>query len=295
MAEIEELRTQPQDIQAEQSVLGAIFIDEGKLVFVREYIEPGDFFKYSHRLIFKAMIDLADRGDAIDATTVRNILDSQGDLQNIGGLSYLVEVINSVPTSANAEYYAKIVAEKAVLRRLISRLTESINQAYDGASPSDEIIAGAEKALIDVSENANRSGFKNIRDILNINFGSLEARSLQTSDITGIATGYRDLDHMTTGLHEEELIILAARPAVGKTAFALNIAQNIGTKLDKTVAIFSLEMGAESLVDRMLAAEGLIESHSIRTGQLTDEEWRVFTSMILQEFGSLRFVREQEN
>ena len=276
MAEIEELRTQPQDIQAEQSVLGAIFIDEGKLVFVREYIEPGDFFKYSHRLIFKAMIDLADRGDAIDATTVRNILDSQGDLQNIGGLSYLVEVINSVPTSANAEYYAKIVAEKAVLRRLISRLTESINQAYDGASPSDEIIAGAEKALIDVSENANRSGFKNIRDILNINFGRLEARSIQTSDITGIATGYRDLDHMTTGLHEEELIILAARPAVGKTAFALNIAQNIGTKLDKTVAIFSLEMGAESLVDRMLAAEGLIESHSIRTGQLTDEEWRKY-------------------
>ena len=261
MAEIEELRTQPQDIQAEQSVLGAIFIDEGKLVFVREYIEPGDFFKYSHRLIFKAMIDLADRGDAIDATTVRNILDSQGDLQNIGGLSYLVEVINSVPTSANAEYYAKIVAEKAVLRRLISRLTESINQAYDGASPSDEIIAGAEKALIDVSENANRSGFKNIRDILNINFGSLEARSLQTSDITGIATGYRDLDHMTTGLHEEELIILAARPAVGKTAFALNIAQNIGTKLAKKVAIFSLEMGAERLVDRMLAAEGMIESH----------------------------------
>ena len=156
------------------------------------------------------MIDLADRGDAIDATTVRNILDSQGDLQNIGGLSYLAEVINSVPTSANAEYYAKIVSEKAVLRRLIARLTESINQAYDGASPSDEIIAGAEKALIDVSENANRSGFKNIKDILNINFGSLETRSLQTTDITGIATGYRDLDHMTTGLHEEELIILAA-------------------------------------------------------------------------------------
>ena len=275
MAEIEELRTQPQDIQAEQSVLGAIFIDEGKLVFVREFIEPADFFKYAHRLIFKAMIDLADRGDAIDATTVRNILDSQGDLQNIGGLSYLAEVINSVPTSANAEYYAKIVSEKAVLRRLIARLTESINQAYDGASPSDEIIAGAEKALIDVSENANRSGFKNIKDILNINFGSLETRSLQTTDITGIATGYRDLDHMTTG-HEEELIILAARPAVGKTAFALNIAQNIGTKLDKTVAIFSLEMGAESLVDRMLAAEGLIESHSIRTGQLTDDEWRKY-------------------
>ena len=274
MAEIDELRAQPQDILAEQSVLGAIFLDESKLVFVREYIEPADFFKYANRLIFKAMIDLADRGDAIDATTVRNILDSQDDLQNIGGLSYLVEVVNSVPTSANAEYYAKIVAEKAILRRLIARLTDSINQAYDGASPADEIIAGAEKALIDVSENANRSGFKNIKDILNINFENLEVRSQQTSHITGIATG---LDKMTTGLHEEELIILAARPAVGKTAFALNIAQNIGTKLDKTVAIFSLEMGAESLVDRMLASEGVINSHSIRTGQLSDEEWQKVT------------------
>ena len=199
MAEIDELRAQPQDILAEQSVLGAIFLDESKLVFVREYIEPADFFKYANRLIFKAMIDLADRGDAIDATTVRNILDSQDDLQNIGGLSYLVEVVNSVPTSANAEYYAKIVAEKAILRRLIARLTDSINQAYDGASPADEIIAGAEKALIDVSENANRSGFKNIKDILNINFENLEVRSQQTSHITGIATGYPELDKMTTG------------------------------------------------------------------------------------------------
>ena len=204
MAEIDELRAQPQDILAEQSVLGAIFLDESKLVFVREYIEPADFFKYANRLIFKAMIDLADRGDAIDATTVRNILDSQDDLQNIGGLSYLVEVVNSVPTSANAEYYAKIVAEKAILRRLIARLTDSINQAYDGASPADEIIAGAEKALIDVSENANRSGFKNIKDILNINFENLEVRSQQNSHITGIATGYPELDKMTTGLHCSE-------------------------------------------------------------------------------------------
>lgn len=277
MAEVEELRVQPQDILAEQSVLGAIFIDESKLVFVREYIDSRDFFKYAHRLIFQAMVGLSDRGEAIDATTVRTILDNQGDLQNIGGLSYLVEIINSVPTSANAEYYAKIVAEKATLRRLIAKLTESVNQAYEASNPVDEIIASAEKGLIDVSENVNRNGFRSIRDVLNVNFGNLEARSQQTSDITGIATGYQDLDHMTTGLHEEELIILAARPAVGKTAFALNIAQNIGTKLDKTVAIFSLEMGAESLVDRMLAAEGLVESHSIRTGQLTEEEWRKYT------------------
>lgn len=277
MASLEELRTQPQDILAEQSVLGAIFLDESKLVFVREYIEPADFFKYANRLIFQAMIDLNDRGDVIDATTMRAILEAQGDLENIGGFSYLVEVVNAVPTSSNAEYYAQIVADMAMRRRFISRLTESINQAYEGALGTDELIAGAEKTLIDLNENNKRSGFRVIKDILNINFENLEIRSQQTSDVTGIPTGYPDLDRMTTGLHEEELIILAARPAVGKTAFALNIAQNIGSKFGKTVAIFSLEMGAESLVDRMLAAEGLIDSHSIRTGQLSDEEWRKVT------------------
>lgn len=274
MAGVEELRMQPQDILAEQSVLGAIFIDEGKLVFVREYIEAEDFFKYAHRLIFSAMVALSERNEAIDATTMRNYLANHGDLENIGGLSYLAEVINSVPTSANAEYYAKIVAEKSNLRKLIDRLTESVNQAYEGADESDAIIASAEKALIDVSEGSSRSGFKKIDDVLNINFENLEIRSQQTSAITGIASGYPALDSMTTGFHEEELIILAARPAVGKTAFALNIAQNIGTKLGKTVAIFSLEMGAESLVDRMLASEGVINSRSIRTGQLNDEEWQ---------------------
>ena len=274
MVAVDELRMQPQDILAEQSVLGAIFIDEGKLVFVREYIEAEDFFKHAHRLIFAAMVALSERNEAIDATTMRNYLANHGDLEAIGGLGYLAEVINSVPTSANAEYYAKIVAEKSNLRKLIERLTDSVNQAYDGADDADTIIANAEKALIDVSEGDSRSGFKRIDDVLNLNFENLEARSQQTSDITGIASGYPALDNMTTGFHEEELIILAARPAVGKTAFALNVAQNIGTKLGLTVAIFSLEMGAESLVDRMLAAEGVINSRSIRTGQLTDEEWQ---------------------
>ena len=274
MVAVDELRMQPQDILAEQSVLGAIFIDEGKLVFVREYIEAEDFFRHAHRLIFAAMVALSERNEAIDATTMRNYLANHGDLDAIGGLAYLAEVINSVPTSANAEYYAKIVAEKSNLRKLIDRLTDSVNQAYDGADDADTIIANAEKALIDVSEGASRSGFKRIDDVLNLNFENLEARSQQTSDITGIASGYPALDNMTTGFHEEELIILAARPAVGKTAFALNVAQNIGTKLGLTVAIFSLEMGAESLVDRMLAAEGVINSRSIRTGQLTDEEWQ---------------------
>lgn len=273
MADTPELRVQPQDLVAEQSVLGSIFISPDKLITVREFIEADDFYKYAHKIIFRAMITLSDRHDAIDATTVRNILDSQGDLQNIGGLSYIVELVNSVPTSANADYYAKIVAEKAMLRDIIKRLTDTVNEAYEGSLDSEEIIAGAEKALIDINEHSNRSGFRTIASVLDQNFENLEIRAQQTSDVTGLPTGFRDLDRITTGLHPDQLIILAARPAVGKTAFVLNIAQNVGTKQNKAVAIFSLEMGAESLVDRMLAAEGMIDSHSLRTGQLTEQDW----------------------
>lgn len=276
MAEVSELRVQPQDLLAEQAVLGSIFISPEKLIMVREFISPDDFYKYSHKVIFRAMITLADRNDAIDAATVRNILDDQGDLQNIGGLGYIVELVNSVPTSANAEFYAKIVSEKAMLRDIISKLTDTVNMAYEG-NDSDEIIATAEKALVDINEHSNRSGFRKISDVLKVNYENLELRSQQISDVTGLPTGFRDLDRITTGLHPDQLIILAARPAVGKTAFVLNIAQNVGTKQNRPVAIFSLEMGAESLVDRMLAAEGMVDSHSLRTGQLTDQDWNNVT------------------
>ncbi|HEN9884292.1 TPA: replicative DNA helicase [Streptococcus agalactiae] len=276
MAEVSELRVQPQDLLAEQAVLGSIFISPEKLIMVREFISPDDFYKYSHKVIFRAMITLADRNDAIDAATVRNILDDQGDLQNIGGLGYIVELVNSVPTSANAEFYAKIVSEKAMLRDIISKLTDTVNMAYEG-NDFDEIIATAEKALVDINEHSNRSGFRKISDVLKVNYENLELRSQQTSDVTGLPTGFRDLDRITTGLHPDQLIILAARPAVGKTAFVLNIAQNVGTKQNRPVAIFSLEMGAESLVDRMLAAEGMVDSHSLRTGQLTDQDWNNVT------------------
>ncbi|VHC11852.1 replicative DNA helicase [Streptococcus pyogenes] len=277
MPEVAELRVQPQDLLAEQSVLGSIFISPDKLIAVREFISPDDFYKYAHKIIFRAMITLSDRNDAIDATTIKTILDDQDDLQSIGGLSYIVELVNSVPTSANAEYYAKIVAEKAMLRDIIARLTESVNLAYDEILKPEEVIAGVERALIELNEHSNRSGFRKISDVLKVNYEALEARSKQTSNVTGLPTGFRDLDKITTGLHPDQLVILAARPAVGKTAFVLNIAQNVGTKQKKTVAIFSLEMGAESLVDRMLAAEGMVDSHSLRTGQLTDQDWNNVT------------------
>ncbi|HEQ9024100.1 TPA: replicative DNA helicase [Streptococcus pyogenes] len=277
LPEVAELRVQPQDLLAEQSVLGSIFISPDKLIAVREFISPDDFYKYAHKIIFRAMITLSDRNGAIDATTIRTILDDQDDLQSIGGLSYIVELVNSVPTSANAEYYAKIVAEKAMLRDIIARLTESVNLAYDEILKPEEVIAGVERALIELNEHSNRSGFRKISDVLKVNYEALEARSKQTSNVTGLPTGFRDLDKITTGLHPDQLVILAARPAVGKTAFVLNIAQNVGTKQKKTVAIFSLEMGAESLVDRMLAAEGMVDSHSLRTGQLTDQDWNNVT------------------
>ncbi|TWS94554.1 replicative DNA helicase [Streptococcus sp. sy018] len=277
MSDVQELRLQPQDLVAEQSVLGAIFISPDKLVTVREYLDPDDFYKYANRVVFQAMVTLNDRNEAIDATTIRNILDRQGDLANVGGVSYLAELVNSVPTSANVEYYARLVAEKAQLRQLISRLTETVNLAYEGTQDSDELIAKAEKQLLEINERSHANGFQKISDVLKLNYENLEIRSRQTSDVTGLPTGFRELDRMTTGLHPDQLVILAARPAVGKTAFVLNIAQNVGTKQGRAVAIFSLEMGAESLVDRMLAAEGLVDSHHLRTGKLTDQEWQSLT------------------
>lgn len=219
------------------------------------------------------MEKLSDAREAIDVLTIRSHLENQGELEAIGGIAYIAELATATPTAANAAYYAKIVAEKSLLRQLINRLTESVEKAYEQDSPADDILAQAEKSLIDVQQGRNTNGFKKISDVLAIHMDDLEQKAQQKSNITGIATGYPALDNMTTGLHEEELIILAARPAVGKTAFALNIAQNIGTKQDRTVAIFSLEMGAESLVSRMIAAEGSIDSHSLRTGQLNDQEW----------------------
>ncbi|MBL3716503.1 replicative DNA helicase [Lactococcus garvieae] len=276
MPDIDIIKAPPQDLAAEQAVLGAIFLDSDRLIEVKEFLSADDFYKNAHKIIFRAMEHLSDNREAIDVLTVRSLLENQNDLDTIGGISYIAELATATPTAANAAYYAKIVAEKSLLRQLINKLTQSVERAYSQEDSAEDVLAEAEKSLIDVQQGRNTSSFRRISDVLSMNLDELEERAKQKSTITGIATGYPALDAMTTGLHEEELIILAARPAVGKTAFALNIAQNIGTKQDKTVAIFSLEMGAESLVNRMLAAEGTIESHNLRTGQLNDEEWNQY-------------------
>ncbi|HHU5090143.1 TPA: replicative DNA helicase [Streptococcus agalactiae] len=271
---MDELKVLPHDIQAEQSVLGSIFIKPEKMIEVAEYLKPNDFYRPAHKILFKAMVSLADRGEAIDIVTIKSTLESTDELGMVGGISYIAEIVNAVPTSSHAEHYAKIVAKKAQLRSIIDNLSDSIGNAYDEDMDIDEIIAKAERSLIEVSQASNKSSFRPIHDVLLENHSKIEERSNNTSQITGIETGFYDFDKLITGLHEDQLIVLAARPAMGKTALALNIAQNVATKSNKAVAVFSLEMGAESLVERMLSAEGTIINHHIRTGNLTVNEWQ---------------------
>lgn len=263
----------PQNIEAEQAVLGSVFLDPDVFVSILEFIQYEDFYKKSHQLIFEAMENLYNNDTNIDIVTVSDYLNSQNMLENIGGQDYLIELANNTPTSANAEAYAKIVGEKSILRKLIRAANKISRESYEEKDDVAVILDEAERTILHVSENSNRSGFIHIQDVLFESIISIEELAKAKQDVTGTPTGYPDLDKMTSGLQPDNLIILAARPAVGKTAFALNIAQNVATKQDAVVAIFSLEMGAESLVNRMLCAEGSIDASRLRTGQLTDQEW----------------------
>ncbi|WP_314062978.1 replicative DNA helicase [uncultured Vagococcus sp.] len=274
MNEVMQDRVPPQNIEAEQAVLGSIFLDAESIIEAMEYIETKDFYRRSHQLIFETMLNLNNRSEAIDVITVKDQLENQKLVEDVGGLSYLSELALAVPTAANIVHYAKIVEQKSLLRNLIQTATDIVSQGFEQGEEVESILDEAERRILEVSEKRNRSGFLSISEVLNTTFAEIDRLSQQEEEITGIPTGYHALDKMTAGLQPEELIILAARPAVGKTAFALNIAQNIGTKTDHSVAIFSLEMGASSLVNRMLCAEGTIEASHLRTGQLNEEEWQ---------------------
>ena len=219
------------------------------------------------------MQELSDKGDPIDPVSVKSALDSIGQFEQIGGMPFLASLINAVPTSAHIEHYSKVVAEKSRARKVIEDLSHSISSVYDGQKDLNEILSQTEQNLSTIS-NEQKKGFRPIIDVIDSTQSILDERSQKVGDVTGTSTGFTDFDQITTGLHEDNLIIIAARPAMGKTAFALNIAQNVAKNSDKAVAIFSLEMGAESLVERMLSAEGLIPSYHVRTGNLTESEWR---------------------
>ena len=273
-------RMPPQNIEAEQSVLGSILLQPSALISAMEFIQANDFYRRSHQLIFQVMIELNDKNEEIDVITVANLLERSGQLEDIGGTPYLAELSNVVPTAANVEYYAKIVEERSLLRRLIQASTDIISDTYEESEEVSSLLDHVEQKILEVSERKNRSGFIKISDVLRDSMEEIDQLYKNDEEITGISSGYRALDLMTAGLHEDELIILAARPGVGKTAFALNIAQNIGTSTDENVAIFSLEMGATQLVNRMLCAEGTINANHLRTGKLTEEEFeKLFVAM----------------
>lgn len=273
-------RMPPQNNEAEQSVLGSILLQPAALISAMEYLQTHDFYRRAHQLIFQAMIDLNENNEEIDVITVANLLETNKQLEDVGGSPYLAELANVVPTAANVGYYAKIVEDRSLLRRLIQASTDIISDTYEESDEVSNLLDAAEQKILEVSERKNRSGFTKISDVLRDSMEEIDDLYKNAEEITGLSSGYRALDLMTSGLHEDELIILAARPGVGKTAFALNVAQNIGTSTNENIAIFSLEMGATQLVNRMLCAEGTINANNLRTGQLTEEEFeKLFVAM----------------
>ncbi len=270
-------RTPPQNIEAEQAVIGAIFLDPAAIVLASEILLPEDFYRSAHQKIFEVMIHLNETGHAVDLVTVTEQLAASKLLEDVGGISYLSEISVSVPTAANVGYYARIVEEKALLRRLIRTATDIATEGYAREDEVEALLDEAEKSIMEVAQRKNSGAFQDIKDVLVRTYDNIELLHNRKGDVTGIPTGFSELDRMTAGFQRNDLIIVAARPSVGKTAFALNIAQNVGTKTDENVAIFSLEMGAEQLVMRMLCAEGNIDAQNLRTGSLTDEDWRKLT------------------
>ncbi|SDK22534.1 replicative DNA helicase [Sediminibacillus albus] len=270
-------RTPPHNIEAEQAVLGAVFLEPEALSRASEILVPDDFYRASHQRIFGVMTSLSDKGEPIDLVTVTTALSNTKILDEIGGVSYLSDLANSVPTAANIEYYSKIVEEKALLRRLIRTATDIVTDSFSKEDEVSDVLNDAEKSILEVSQRKNSGAFQNIKDVLIEVYDNIEQLHHHDETVTGIATGYRDLDQMTSGFQRNDLIIIAARPSVGKTAFALNIAQNVSIHTEENVAIFSLEMGAEQLVSRMLCAEGNIDAQRLRTGKLEAEDWSKLT------------------
>lgn len=270
----DDFRILPHDPVAEQSVLGSIFISPNSIISLADELVPDDFYKPANKIVFKTMLSLLVKGEPIDATTMVSALTNQGDISKIGGMNYIVELVNSTPTSKNVEHYAKLVKEKATLRKVIADLSESLSSAYQGDVSISDIISKTEKSMLDISNQNTGTGFRNVADILDTHMQIVETRSQTDGFVTGLSTGFVGLDKITTGLHEGNLIILAARPAMGKTALALNIAKHVATMERKTAVIFSLEMGAEELIERMVASEGMVPGYHLKTGNLSTDEWK---------------------
>lgn len=276
-------RVPPQSLEAEQAVLGSMLIEREAIIRAAEILDPAAFYRDAHRMIFEAIMALADRSEAVDVVTVGEELRRRNQLDTVGGMAYLTTLANLVPTAANVEHYARIVANKAVLRRLIHTASEIARRAFEAQGEVEEILDGAERLIFHIAQGYRYRGYVALKDILMQTWDRLEQLHLNKGQITGLPTGFPDLDRLTSGLHPSELFILAARPAQGKTAFSLNIACHVAVRKKKPVGIFSLEMSRELVALRMLCAESRVDGQRLRSGELSDEDWK----KLIRAFGRL--------
>jgi len=270
-------RVPPQNLEAEQSVLGSMLIDKEGILIAAEHLGYKDFYREAHQKIYKAMLSLTDRGEPVDLITLVEELRQSNQLEAIGGIAYLTTLANMVPTSANIGYYARIVREKGVLRNLINASTRIAARAFEAADSADEILDESEQIIFEVSRRSSTQSFTNIKDILKDTFERIDKLWTNKDGVTGIPTGFYELDSLTCGFQNSDLIIIAARPSMGKTTLALNIAQHVAVNEKLPVAIFSLEMSKEQLVQRMLCAQANIDAQRLRRGFLSDEDYPKLT------------------
>ena len=267
----------PQHIEAEQSILGGILIENEAINRVTEILDAEDFYRDTHRKIFNAFINLSERDEPADLITLTNELRKIDQLDSIGGASYLASLIDSVPTAANIQYYARIVKEKAILRKLIQTSTEIITQSYEDRGDVEAFLDEAERAIFDISEKRVRPSFYPIREIVKESFATIERLFKKKEAVTGVPSGFKELDRMTAGFQPSDLVIIAGRPSMGKTAFCLDVAEYAAIDNKIPVAIFSLEMSKEQLVIRMLCSQAHVEGTRLRTGYLNESDWPKLT------------------
>ena len=270
----------PHDIEAEQAVIGSMLTDKDAVIDAVEKLKADFFYREDNKLIFEGIINLFNKSEPIDLVTVKDELTSMGVFDKIGGFEYLATLPDKVPTTSNVQKYIEIVEEKATLRNLIKTANEIIELGYDQTEDVDDIMAGAEKKIFDIIQKKNQKSYTPIKDVLIDSFTKLEELYNQKSKITGVPTGFADLDDKTAGLHGSDLILVAARPAMGKTAFALNIAAHAAIKEKVPVAIFNLEMSKEQLVNRILCMEAMVDSNKVRTGKLEEDDWSKLASVV---------------
>ncbi len=263
----------PHDIEAEQAVIGSMLTDKDSVISAVEVLKEEDFYREDNKVIYGAIMNLYNRGEPVDIITLKDELVTLGKFEGVGGLEYLAELPEKVPTTANVEKYIKIVEEKSMLRTLIRTANELIVLGYDQTQEVEDIMDVAEKKIFNVMQRKNQKGYSSMKDILVESFTQLEELYNRKQHITGVPTGFADLDYKTAGLHNSDLILVAARPAMGKSAFALNIASNAAVRAKVPVAIFSLEMSKEQMGNRILCSEAMVDSNKVRTGKIEDEDW----------------------